>query len=61
MASIRKRNNRWQVQVRSRIYGSISNGPKMGDRTRSIDAVWPMVQKHGSRLTDLGPVEQISN
>ena len=24
MASIRKRNNRWQVQVRSRIYGSIS-------------------------------------
>ena len=23
MASIRKRNNRWQVQVRSRIYGSI--------------------------------------
>ena len=24
MASIRKRNNRWQVQVRSRIYGSIA-------------------------------------
>ena len=24
MASIRKRNNRWQVQVRSRVYGSIS-------------------------------------
>ena len=24
MASIRKRNNRWQVQVRNRIYGSIS-------------------------------------
>jgi integrase len=62
MASIRKRNNRWQVQVRSRIYGSISksfhrksDAQKWGIEQEALmqSGQWSRTMDRGSRISDL--------
>ena len=62
MASIRKRNNRWQVQVRSRIYGSISKSfhRKSDAQKWAIEqealmqsGQWSRNMDRGSRISDL--------
>ena len=62
MASIRKRNNRWQVQVRSRIYGSISKSfhRKSDAQKWAIEqealmqsGQWSRTMDRGSRISDL--------
>ncbi|MBL6809927.1 MAG: site-specific integrase [Litoricola sp.] len=62
MASIRKRNNRWQVQVRSRIYGSISKSfhRKSDAQKWAIEqealmqsGQWSRTMDRGSRVSDL--------
>ena len=62
MASIRKRNNRWQVQVRSRIYGSIaksfhrkSDAQKWAIEQEALmqSGQWSRSMDRGSRISDL--------
>ena len=62
MASIRKRNNRWQVQVRSCIYGSISKSfhrksyaQKWAIEQEALmqSGQWSRTMDRGSRVSDL--------